>query len=428
MPVLALGVSYRRAPVELLERLAFADEHRSKDYRRLLDAEEISEGVILSTCNRVEVYARVESYHAGFQGLKRFLSEAREVSFEAFAEPLYSHYETHAAEHLFGVAAGIDSVVVGEPQILSQVRQAFRTAEEEGAAGPLLSALFRGAIRTGRRVRAETEVASSPAGFVQAGLDLAGDALGSVEGVPALVVGAGAMGSIAVGALRARGAGPITVISRSAARARRLARRGGLDHARWEELPAALSEAGLVVSSTAATGTVIGVDAVRWARSSEPPRPRFILDLAVPRDVDPAVASLPGVTVADLDAVSARVAASRPERGSEIDAVRRIVAEEVHRLERWRTAGRLAPLIQALQAQGDTAVAAELRRLAPRMAAMSQRDAEAAEALARGAMAKLLHGPIARLKAASGPSPEDGPAKVLAELFGIDFPPKDRSS
>src|SRR5205823_2472539 len=145
-------------------------------------------------CNRVEVYARVETYHSGFQALKRFLSESREVPFEEFAEPLYSHYETHAAEHLFSVAAGIDSVVVGEPQILSQVRQAFRAAEEEDAVGSLLSALFRGAIRTGRRARSETDIASSPAGFVQAGLDLAEEVLGRLEGIPAMVVGAGAMG------------------------------------------------------------------------------------------------------------------------------------------------------------------------------------------------------------------------------------------
>src|SRR5438094_10567327 len=140
MPILALGVSFRRALVELLERLAFPEEDRSKDYRRLLEEGEIAEGVVLSTCNRVEVYARVETYHSGFQALKRFLSESREVPFEEFAEPLYSHYETHAAEHLFSVAAGIDSVVVGEPQILSQVRQAFRAAEEEDAVGSLLSA------------------------------------------------------------------------------------------------------------------------------------------------------------------------------------------------------------------------------------------------------------------------------------------------
>lgn len=158
MSVLALGVSYRRAPVELLERLAFGDDDYAKAYRRLRELPEVEEGVILSTCNRVEVFANVSSYHAGFLELKRFLSESRELSPDAFAEPLYSHYEDDAAEHLFSVAAGIDSMVLGEPQILAQVRSAFRRAESEGATGPVLSSLFRAAVRTGRRVRAETAI------------------------------------------------------------------------------------------------------------------------------------------------------------------------------------------------------------------------------------------------------------------------------
>src|ERR1051325_693310 len=236
MPMLACGVSYRRAPVELLEHDAFAGEDRSKDYRRLLDGEEISEGVVLSTCNRVEVYAHVQTYHAGCQALKRFLSESREVPFEEFAEPLYSHYETHAAEHLFSVAAGIDSVVVGEPQILSQVRQAFRAAEEARAPGPLLSALFRGGIRTGRRARGETDIASSPAGFVETGLDLAEATLGPLAGVPVLVVGAGAVGQITVDVLHRRRVGPVWIASRSPARAWRLGRRHGDSMGRLEHL------------------------------------------------------------------------------------------------------------------------------------------------------------------------------------------------
>src|SRR6266498_4377491 len=161
MPILALGVSYRRAPVELLERLAFADDEYSKAYRRLLDLDAVLEGVILSTCNRVEVFAEVTTYHAGFLDLKRFLSEARDVPPEEFAEPLYSHYEDDAAAHLFRVAAGLDSMVLVEPQILTQVRESFRRAEAEGSTGPMLSSLFRAPIRTGRRVRAETAIGRS---------------------------------------------------------------------------------------------------------------------------------------------------------------------------------------------------------------------------------------------------------------------------
>src|SRR6266567_91892 len=387
MPILALGVSYRRAPIELLERLAFGHEDDPKAYRRLLEPEAVSEGVILSTCNRVEVYANVATYHSGFQELKRFLAESRDVQTEEFAEPLYSHYEAHAAEHLFSVAAGIDSVVLGEPQILSQVRQAFRRASDERAAGPMLSALVRGAIRTGRRARAETAISASPAGVVTAGLDLAEAVVGPLAGRAAAVIGAGGMASLALDALRRRQAGPIEVLNRTPSRAASLARRTGAEPAGLDRLAAALARADLVVSSTAATGTVVGTEAVAEAlRHREPGRPLFLLDLALPRDVDAGAANLPEVTVADLDDLVEHLDGGRSFHEADVAAVRRIVAEEVERFESWRAAARLAPLIQALRARGEAAVAAELQRLGPRLSALSGRDRDTAVALARGAV------------------------------------------
>src|SRR5918996_1623410 len=194
MPVLALGVSYRAAPVELLERLTIPEEQESKSYRRLQGLESIRESVILSTCNRIEVYADVTLYHQGFLDLKRFLTEQSEVPAEQLAEPLYSHYEDDASEHLFAVASGLDSMVLGEPQILAQVRAAFRRADAEGGAGPVLTDLFpraRRAVRAGRRIRAETAIGASPAAFVDAGAELAGDHLGGLPGRSVLVIGAG---------------------------------------------------------------------------------------------------------------------------------------------------------------------------------------------------------------------------------------------
>ena len=423
MPVLALGVSYRRADVDLLERLAFSDDDYPKAYRRLRDAKAVSEAVILSTCNRVEVYANVATYHAGFQEIKRFLAESREVSPEAFAEPLYSHYEGQAAEHLFAVAAGIDSVVVGEPQILTQVRQAFRRAGSEGATGPQMSALFRGAIRTGRRARSETAIAASPAAFVQAGTVLAERALGLLAGRPAAVIGAGAMASMAALHLRDRGMGPIRIVSRSVERAARLAERTGAEPARLEVLGEVLARADLVVSSTGASGIVVGRELVREALASRAGRPLFLLDLAVPRDVDPSVAGLPNVGLADLDDLKGELLADEAQSHAEVEAVRDIVAEEVERFESWRRAARLAPLIQALKDRGDRAVAAELARLGPRLAGLSERHRDAVEALARGVVAKLLHDPIVRLREAS--SAGDGAARAAAELFDLRIPPAD---
>src|ERR671918_909178 len=219
MPVLSLGVSHRQAPVELLERLAIPEEAEPKAYRRLEGLGSVRESVVLSTCNRVEVYAEVALYHQGFQDLKRFMSEATDVPVEEFVEPLYSHYEDDAAEHLFAVAAGLDSMVLGEPQILAQVRAAFRRADAEGAAGPALADLFRRAVRAGRRVRAETAIGASPAAFVEAGAELAAEHLEGLPGRSVLVIGAGDMGALAVRALGDRGVGEVVVLSRRAHRA-----------------------------------------------------------------------------------------------------------------------------------------------------------------------------------------------------------------
>jgi glutamyl-tRNA reductase len=421
MPVLALGISYRRAPVELLERLAFTEEDYPKAYRRLLEMEAVTESVVLSTCNRVEVFAEVASYHEGFLDLKRFLSESREINPDEFAEPLYSHYEEDAAGHLFAVAAGLDSMVLGEPQILAQVRQAYRTAEAEHSAGPSLSRLFRSAIRTGRRVRAETAIGGSPASMVEAGTSLAERALGGLAGRSVLVVGAGGMAALAVRDLRGHSVGPLRVVNRSFERASRLASRAGGEAAGMDGLAAGIARADLVVSSTAAAGTVIGSDIVREALAEgRDGRPLFFLDLAVPRDVDPAVADLPGVQVADIDDLK-DVLAGKGAGDDELERAQVIVADEVKRFGAWRRSAKLAPLIQSLRDRGARIQAAELARIAPRLSELSDRDWAAVQALASGIVAKLLHEPIVRLKEHPGSGP-DSLARALAELFDLDQP------
>ncbi len=425
MSVLALGVSYRRAPVELLERLSFVDDEYPKAYRLLEELAEVQEAVILSTCNRVEIFAEVSSYHAGFLALKRFLSESRQVPAEEFAEPLYSHYEDDAAEHLFSVASGIDSMVLGEPQILAQVRESFRRAEAEGTTGSMLSSLFRAAIRTGRRVRAETAIGASPATFVEAGTTLAERELGGLAGRSAVVVGAGGMASLAVKHLRVREVGQLRVVNRNLDRARRLAARAGGEPHGLDSLVAALAQADLVVTSTAASGTVIGPDAVGEAldRNGRVRRPLFLLDLAVPRDIDPAVRDFPDVRLADIDDLKEILAGSGTAPG-DLDKARTIVREEVARFAAWRRAARLAPLIQALRERGARIQAAELARASSRLSSLSDREWAAIESLASGIVAKLLHQPIVQLKERSGPGAGDELARAAAELFGLDFDPR----
>ncbi len=237
MPILTLGISFRRAPIELLERLSFADDELVKAYRHALDMDAVDEAVILSTCNRVEITANVPSYHAGFLALKRVLTETRGVAPEELAEPLYSHWEQDAADHLFAVAAGLDSMVIGETQIHAQVREALRTAEAEGASGPAMRSLFHAAARAGRRARAETSLGAAPDAFVALGADLAEEELGDLRDRHVVVVGAGRMAGLAVQHLHGRGVGSVRVLNRSLEHARALAERTGDDFAGLDHLP-----------------------------------------------------------------------------------------------------------------------------------------------------------------------------------------------
>lgn len=421
MPILALGVSYRRASVEVLERLAFDDDDLTKAYHHLTSMPSVEEAVLLSTCNRVEVYAAVEGYHTGFQDLKRFLAESRGVDPEEFAEPLYSHYEDHTAEHLFSVAAGLDSMVVGEPQILTQVRQAFQRARGEEAAGLQLSALFRYAIRAGRRARAETRIGASPTAFVEAGGVAAARHLGGLAGRSVLLVGAGEMAALALGWLREQGIGQVTVLNRTPEKAERLAARVGGGHGGLDRLPDALAAADLVVSSTTATRPVIGLEDVERASAD---RRLFLLDLAVPRDVDPSAREVPGVRVADIDDLRDVLAASREGIAAEVEAAGEVIAEETRKFVTQRRAAKLAPLIAALHERGERVRAAELERLASRLSSLSDREREAVDALTTGIVKTLLHDPVVELKERWGAGVGEAHARVLAELFGLE-PPAD---
>ena len=420
MPILTLGISYRRAPIELLERLSFADEDLAKAYRHALDLDAIDEAVILSTCNRVEISASVPTYHAGFLALKRVLTETRGVGADELAEPLYSHWEQDAADHLFAVAAGLDSMVIGETQIHAQVKEALRTAEAEGAVGPALRALFHAAARTGRRARAETSLGAAPEAFVALGADLASESLGRLENCAVVVVGAGQMAGLAVKHLHDRGVGTVLVLNRSIERARALAERTSDDYAALEELSTALARADLVVSATGAVETVIDVQTVRGALGRPRSGPLVLLDLAVPRDVDPAVGSLDGATLIDILSIRERLMTRGDETAGDIVQAHEIVAEEVRRWVVRRRSDALAPLIRAIQRRGEEAVRAELTRYASRLSQLTTDERYAVEALARGIAAKLLHDPIVGLKEHSDPGAGDAHARLLGELLGID--------
>jgi len=420
--VLVVGLSYRRAPVELLERFAFDPATLPKGLHQLRSSEHIREAVILSTCNRTEVYALVSGFHAGIAELRRFLSEFHHVELAEFGHLLDSAYEDEAVAHLFAVASGIDSMVVGEAQILGQVRSAFRVAEAEGAVGPVLSALYRQAIRVGRRARTETAIGRTVKTFAGAGAEFARRALGTLRGKTVLVVGAGKMADVAAERMSREGAA-VLIANRTASRARALADRTGGEEIPITSLAAGLARSDLVLASTGSPEPVVTREMVAEAIASRPNRTLVLLDLAVPRDVDPSVASLDGVLVRDLDDLREALEPG-PEQLREVERVGQIIAEEVPRFARWQRAHHLAPILAALQERGEQARAAELRRASARLAGLSAPEREAVELLSRSIVAKLLHGPVTAVKHKAGTADGEALARALRELF--DLPDGDR--
>ncbi|TMK90617.1 MAG: glutamyl-tRNA reductase, partial [Actinobacteria bacterium] len=400
--------------------LAFDDADLTKAYRHAQDLDGLDEVVILSTCNRVEAYGNAPSYHSGFIALKRVLVETRGIGYEELTDPLYAHWERDATDHLFSVAAGLDSMVLGETQIQRQVREALRRAETEGTAGPTLDAAFHAAVRAGRRVRQETGLGAAPDAYVAIGTDLADEALGGIAGRRTVVIGAGGMAELAVHHLRGRGVGPVRVLNRSLEHARALAARTDADHGGLDALPEALEEADLIVSATGAAGHVIARDDLVRAAAGRAGRPLVVLDLAVPRDVEPSAAELDGVRVIDILTLRERLGDDSPQTVADIARAHAIVDDEVRRWVIRRRGDELAPVIRALRSRGDRVVRAELDRWASRLAELTEEERDAVEAIARGVAAKLLHDPIVAMKERNEPGTDRAHAKLLAELFGLD--------
>ena len=417
MSVLVLGLNYRSAPVSLLEKVAVPADLLPKALTSLLQREHITEAVVLSTCNRVEVYAHVTRYHGGMADLRDFFAEWSGLPPESFADLAYDHYEQSAAAHLFAVASGLDSFVVGERQIHMQVRQAFTEAEEHNSAGRVLSALFRSALRVGKRTRSETAISAGAATMVDVGLDAAGSVLGDLAGRTILVVGAGKMGGMAAARLRERGAGRILVANRTEEKSERLAGRIDGELVRFGELTAGLSEADLVLTSTGSPQPLIDREIVAEAMAGRAERAMVLLDLAVPRDVDPGSGAVPGVTVLDVDAV--RALTDRGVHADEVVKARAIVDGEAEKFAGWTRAARVEPTIAALRVRAEIIRQAEIQRSGARLGDLDARQQQALEALTKRIVNTLLHDPTVRLKALADAHRGEHEAAALRELFDL---------
>ncbi|HZD03047.1 MAG TPA: glutamyl-tRNA reductase [Actinomycetes bacterium] len=421
MPVIAVGLTYRNAPLELLERLAIDPERRPKALATLLDREHVKEGVILSTCNRVEVYAVIDRFHEGGDAVRRFLTEFHDFHPGQLADYLQGYYEDRAVRHLFGVAAGIDSMVVGEAQILGQVREAFQAAQAERTVGPVLSALFAHALRVGRRARRETAIGEGLASTLSVSLEVAKRQFGSLAGRRALIVGAGKMARLAGRTLREAGVAELVIANRTVYHGATLATELGGRSVPIEAIEHELATVDLLVASTTAVTPTVTLMAVhRGLARRALDRALVVLDLGVPRDVEADVRQLPGVVLADLDALRALLETQGDGQGREVERVRALIAEETVAFINGQREARLAPTIRALRARADQVRQRELARVAPRLAELDPQQRQAVEALARGLVNKLLHDPIVRGKALAAGANGELYVSILRQLYALD--------
>jgi glutamyl-tRNA reductase len=430
VPVFVVGANFRSAPIELLERLAIDIERRPKALAGLLDLEHVHEAVVVSTCNRVEVYTAISRFHGAAGDVRRFLADLHGLGLEEFASHLYDYYEERAVQHLFAVATGVDSMVVGEAQILGQVREAFQAAQAERTVGPVLSALFARAIKVGRRARSETGIGSGLASTVTVGLRVAEGQLGGLAGRRALLVGAGGVARLAGQALREAGAGELVVANRTTATGTALARQLGGRAVPLERVTDELALADLAVAATAGTtptvtaATVAAALARRAGPEAGEPGPLVLLDLGVPRDVEPGVRGLPGVVLADLDALRAVLETDEGPR-REVERVRSLIAQETAAFMGGQREARLVPTIRALRVRAEQVRQQELAKASARLAGLDERQRAAVEAVTRGLVNKLLHDPMVRGKTLAARPDGDLYVAALRELYGLDPRPGD---
>jgi glutamyl-tRNA reductase len=423
MSVLVVGLSHRSAPVHVLERAAVGDTEVPKLLEELLRGPHVSEAVLLSTCNRIEVIAVVDAFHGGLADVSAVLARHAGMSLTELTDHVFVHYAGSAVQHLFAVAAGLDSMVVGEAQILGQLRTAYAAADEAGTVGRTLHELVQHALRVGKRVHASTDIDTAGASVVSEALADAAELGGDLAGQRAVVVGAGAMGALAAAHLRRAGVAEIVVLNRSAERAERLAEntlsQGTPARAvALDGLAAELATADVMVACTGAVGTVVELDTVATAVAERAGRRLAIVDLGLPRDVDPRVAELPGVAVVDLAALQRRL--SSGDRGAAVAAAQQLVAEEAQAYLAAQRSAEVTPTVTALRRRASDVIDAELLRLDSRLPDLEPGVREEFGRSVRRVVDKLLHTPTVQVKRlAEGPD-GDSYAAALRALFELD--------
>lgn len=419
MSIVVLGVNYHTTPVTLLEKVMIPVSAMSDALQVLSGRSDIREVVVLSTCNRTEVYAVAERFHAAQKDILEFLCTTSGVSADEITPHLYSQFDDDAVVHLFEVAAGIDSAVLGETEIVGQVRDAWDFAMKQGTSRSTLNLLFRYALESGKRARTETGISRSTASVAHAAVEMSEEILGSLSSKHVLVVGAGEMGEGVSGALSRAGTASITVLNRTASRAEALAQKIGASVADFSTLEVELAKADVVVACTGAGEIVINhelmvrVGHVRTA-------PILIVDIALPRDVAASVADLPGVTLRDLDHLSQWAQRGIDKRSSEVGQVRTIIGQEVDRYLLDQTQRQAAPLVAQLRKYVEDIRQAEVERFDAGLAALTPEQRELVESISHGIINKMLHAPSVRLREAAGTPQGERLSAAVRDLFSLE--------
>jgi len=420
MHILSIGLNHTSAPVHLRERLIFSEEQIRASLSRLSCgylSGNMAEMVILSTCHRVEIYA--VSAEEIFPKLETFLSESRGTSRDEFTAHLYHCKDEGAARHLFNVAAGLDSLVVGEPQILGQVTRALELARGQNTAGPILNRLFQSAIHAGKRARTETGISRNPASVSSLAASLSERIVHHIAEAQIVILGAGEMAELAVEALLKRGANRILVVNRTLERAHSLAHRWGAQATTFENLNAALSSADIVIASTGAPHTIVTTEMVNKIMQARQEHPLVLIDIAVPRDIDPETANISYVQLYDIDHLNAQLERSLAERMAEIPQVKTILEEELSQFAKYIKSLEMIPIIADIRHQAELIRQEVLEKTLRRLPDLAETDRDRIEAMTQALVKKLLEAPTYRLRAEASCPHATEYAAVARALVGL---------
>lgn len=419
--VVCLGLSHHTAPVAIREQLSFAPDVVAQTLHAVKEAGCFNEFAILSTCNRIEFYAcpRQPQQPDVVPAMLDLVARMPGADLEPLVPYFYSHETVEAAHHLCRVAAGLDSMVLGEPQILGQVGAALRLSEAGGLAGPALTALFQTALKAGKRARAETALSRNPVSVGSVAVDLARRVLGDLTGLRATVVGAGEMGHLVVKILAARKVGALTVVNRNAARAEALAERVDCAAAPLDHLAAEIAASDMVISTTTAEHLVVDAATVAEAMRGREARPLVLLDLAVPRDIAPAAADIAGVHLFDIDQLQQQVAASLDERRKEVPKAEALIADEMKRFATWLDETTVQPVIGDLRRKAEAIRRQELERVLRNLDTLDDEAVEQLQRFSRALVNKLLHDPTTRLREGAANGEAEHYAAVIRALFAL---------